>query len=503
MPKSNDAYRFAAYPSAVVYNQPGTTATQNAVQHLLWGDWLSLSKKKDGSWETDGPWFRVRARGKSGWIHQDDFTKDRLLEVNFVDIGQGDGCLIVTPKDEFIVIDAGEKDNMYRFLKWRFNLKKQDKVNFKAFVITHPDKDHYYGFRDLFAEPSVKVETVYHNGIVERKASKGLGPEKTFNGITYLDDHISTQAQLQKLLRRETRQNSRRVYPELLRAALQSSRVGQIKMLSARDKYLPGYGSGNFRLQVLSPALEQCPDRKPRLRRFGDNGKTKNGHSIVLKLVYDKVSLLLGGDLNIPSENYLLQHYTGIDPDTINTANARKAFVTNARKTFGVDIAKACHHGSSDFRELFLQAVDPIATIISSGDEESYSHPRPDALGTFGRHGRGKRPLIFSTELARSTRETIKNPNRLRQEVDEWRAVASDPQKSPSSRERAKKKVDKILDETLTRSVAIYGMITVRTDGKKAIIAQKLEQPRSNKSKWDIYELLPDSNGGLVYTSKH
>src|SRR5215207_5961693 len=84
-------------------------------------------------------------------------------------------------------------------------------------------------------------------------------------------------------------------------------------------------------------------------------------------------------------------------------------FVTDSsvvRETFEADVAKACHHGSADFTDLFLRAVNPTAAIVSSGDNESYAHPRPDALGAFGKCGRGSRPLIFSTELARSVTQT-------------------------------------------------------------------------------------------------
>ena len=38
-------------------------------------------------------------------------------------------------------------------------------------------------------------------------------------------------------------------------------------------------------------------------------------------------------------------------------------------------------------------------------------------------------------------------------------------------------------------NVAKYGMITVRTDGERVIIAQKLEKKRSPGQKWDLYEL--------------
>lgn len=57
-------------------------------------------------------------------------------------------------------------------------------------------------------------------------------------------------------------------------------------------------------------------------------------------------------------------------------------------------MAKACHHGSGDFRDDFLAGINALVTIISSGDNESYAHPRPDTLGAMGKAGRGTRPLI-------------------------------------------------------------------------------------------------------------
>jgi len=122
-----------------------------------------------------------------------------------------------------------------------------------------------------------------------------------------------------------------------------------------------------------------------------------------------------------------------------------------------VDVAKSCHHGSADFSSEFLRAINPIATIISSGDEEPYCHPRPDTLGTIGKHSRGERSLIFCTELARSSKEYV------------------ELEKSNSSKKRE-------------RVVTVYGMINVRTDGEKVVIAQKLEQAASSRN-WDIHKL--------------
>ena len=97
--------------------------------------------------------------------------------------------------------------------------------------------------------------------------------------------------------------------------------------------------------------------------------------------------------------------------------------------------------------------------------------------------GRGERPLIFSTELARSTREftpVIKFLEELRGFEAEL-AAESDPKK----REAIQKKMEARRD----RNVAVYGMITLRALGDTVILAQKLEVPRNAGSKWDIYEL--------------
>jgi beta-lactamase superfamily II metal-dependent hydrolase len=106
----------------------------------------------------------------------------------------------------------------------------------------------------------------------------------------------------------------------------------------------------------------------------GNTGFTKNGHSVVLRLTYGNVRMLLGGDLNIPSEKLLLKTLMGEDVPEKKTE--RTTFINSARKKLEVDIAKSCHHGSADFSSLFLGAVNPIVTVISSGDDEPHSNPR-------------------------------------------------------------------------------------------------------------------------------
>lgn len=468
---------FAAYSAPFIRAAPGSSTK---VQQLLWGDFVTRFP------ETEGEWVRVRGRGEDGWLRESELQEERLLEVNFVDVGQGDGCFIVTPEDRFLLIDAGEESNMFRFLRWRFNLGADpDRViRFQAAVLTHPDLDHYGGFRRLLASSQLRFDTLYHNGIVERTGSDVLGPRVKVGNRLFLTDIIVDRDALGTIIDDDVLVG-RKFYPGMMRNAARDGRVDDIRMLCSEDGFLPGYETGDLRIEILGPVPEPDAAGRRRLRWFTDAGKTKNGHSVALRMRYNDVSILLGGDLNTHSERWLLQHYAGGDAQA-------------ARAVFRSDIAKACHHGSADFTSDFLRAVDAIATIVSSGDDESHAHPRPDALGAIGKFGRGERPLIFSTELARSTRDVINSPAALKAKIAELLALR-DAAQDAAARAAITAAIHKALD-IVDRSVAVYGMIALRTDGRRVLIAQKLEKPRpQTREEFDVHLLEPDASGELVY----
>ena len=500
---SKPVRHFAGYPATVVFAEPGdqTKNGKGELEQLLWGDYVGVrGPSKDG-------WVRICTRHVSeGWVREAEIQKDRLLEVIFVDIGQGDGSLVVTPDDKHILIDAGQRDNFVRFLRWRYP-QFAKKREFEAIVISHPDADHYAGFEDLFTDNSLNVfvGTIYHNGIIERAAAKKsdtLGPRVKVGKQFYLTDVVRDQARLEEILADEANWKKKK-YPTMLKRALDSERIGDIRMLCEVDKHLPGYESGKkVSIEVLGPVIEPDQNGDARLRWFGsssETGPTKNGHSVVLRLRYGNVSLLLGGDLNIPSEKLLLGHHTGMNIPPTNEEE-RRLIVEAARKVFQVDVAKSCHHGSADFSDLFLAAVNPIATVISSGDEEPHAHPRSDTLGTIGKFSRGARPLIFSTELSRSANEAIKRPSLVR---EEFRAAQREIEaaETPKAKEKALEAFEKLV-KTIQRSISTYGAVNVRTDGKCVVIAYKIESPTFKDKMWDIYKLEPDG-GVLRFTSKH
>ena len=92
---------------------------------------------------------------------------------------------------------AGPGSNMRRFLSWRFNLKLDHReergerhevgriIKLLFTVISHSDSDHYEGFQEIFDSRSFKFDTVYHNTLVERPASKTtakLGQREKIDG---------------------------------------------------------------------------------------------------------------------------------------------------------------------------------------------------------------------------------------------------------------------------------------------------------------------------------
>ena len=72
------------------------------VRQILWGDWL----KVDGE-EADG-WLRIVWSPKTNprmlFIPKADTVANRPLEIVFLDVGQGDGAVLITPEDHGVLV---------------------------------------------------------------------------------------------------------------------------------------------------------------------------------------------------------------------------------------------------------------------------------------------------------------------------------------------------------------------------------------------------------------
>jgi hypothetical protein len=391
-----------------------------------------------------------------------------------IDVGQGDGILVRTPDDLWHMIDAGvpnARQMLHRgapnFLRWKFKTDlRRDRVSLENVIVSHPDFDHFGGFLDIFSERlgretfPVDVANLYHSGVGRFAATPKSGTwvegrvppfPRGYRGVRR-DGRFITELLTGKTSFRNPPRPLSESFGEFARAA--ANKAGTIKRLSAADGFLPGYESGDLVIRVLGPIEEELEGGGSGLRMLSSDSKTVNGHSIVLRLDYGQARILLTGDLNDSSQRLLLSYV----PET----------------QFAADVVKACHHGAEEVDTAFSKALQARATVISSGDNESYSHPRPVLMGASGRYGRESRgptgevmpPLVYSTELARSI--ALAHAANVRVPVPspgETDYVASGSQVQPEDGD-----FEPFSRLPLSTDL-IYGLVNVRTDGRNILCA--------------------------------
>lgn len=528
------------YEKASLYNRSGS-----AVRQVLWGDWLEVAEPQDipqGSQNSD-TWLWVRW----AWSHPDPakrmvykikrkFTQSaRPLEIIFVDVGIGDGAVLITPErdtgtdavnlareERVIVIDAGKNKAMREFLDGRFKAYRKG-FDFHAAIITHSDLDHYGGFSSLVSNKKITFRHLYHNGIAELSSAEdwsrvGGVRNAPASNVDYVDKLVVTDAQARATFDPALGRTNK--YARIFASGIEKGNLGDFSMLGVnigakenppgaeRDHYwVPGFAPSagrEYTIEVLGPWVEYpFGPGDPALRVFEDSlSHTKNGHSVLLRLAFGNFSVLFGGDLNRASERFLLQKYAGIEAWPEGDAAARNEMIGKASKALSSDVMKTCHHGASDVTDEFLMAVNPAAFVISSGDQDAnYVHPRPDLLGRLGRAGRGDAPVLLSTELQRSTRDidNSKLVARLTREIKELTACDAAAHTAAGFEESRAEELAGLLEDfadLALPSVAVDGAIYVKTDGDLLIAAFKKET-QDPKSKWFYYAYRLTAEGTL------
>ena len=89
----------------------------------------------------------------------------RGLEIDFLDVGQGDGIIIQLPDDKVFAVDGGSSSNdkLAKYVIEPF-LKASAIEKIDAWFISHPDSDHYNGL----LECQEKIQKIYLTKLVQK-----------------------------------------------------------------------------------------------------------------------------------------------------------------------------------------------------------------------------------------------------------------------------------------------------------------------------------------------
>ncbi len=182
-----------------------------------------------------------------------DTGSDSNMSVHFIDVGQGDSTLIISPKGDAMLIDAGNNgvgDDVIAYMK------KQGIEKLEVLIGTHPDADHIGGLDTVIYE--YDVESFYM-------------PRKSHTTKTFKDVLLAAKEKGLKI---------------------KEAKIGETFMIGEEVK-----------CEILNPVKEY--------------GNDNNLWSAVVRIEYGKRSFLFMGDAEVENESDILEYGEYVDSDVI------------------------------------------------------------------------------------------------------------------------------------------------------------------------------------------
>jgi competence protein ComEC len=253
--------------------------------------------------------FDIAFWNTRGWFRKN-------LSITFIDVGHGDSILIEFPKGKRMLMDGGglHEDrfdigkNVIAPILWKKKVRKID-----ILALTHPDPDHLKGLN--FIASHFSIGQFWDNGV------RG-------DSESYL-----------------------RLEETLLRK--------QVKRCSLNDQTPPQMIHG-VQLSFFNPPVMKV------LPTTSQNPSLLNNQSLVMKIQFRKITILLTGDIEQEAEYRIM----------------RKGFPIKA------DLLKIPHHGSaSSSTQAFLERVKPSTAILSVSERTLGKLPHPEVLRRYDRLG--------------------------------------------------------------------------------------------------------------------
>ena len=252
---------------------------------------------------------------------QDDATlvPDGTLEVKVLDVGQGDCILITFPDGQVMVMDIGSEfgsTSPWNVIDGELKAKGIDTIDYM--FLSHTDYDHSREVEKLAENYQIKS---FYFPVANMDTSSTW--EKAYNAAkseTYVENGETKQAQF-------------------------NENIGAFRLETA-----------SWRMKCYSFDEADYPNVKN-----SSDAETKNSISPICLLEYADRTIVLTGDANFETEEYILA----------------KGYLNN----IDADVLKVGHHGSaSSTSDEFLDKIDCEYAIISCGADNDYGHPTSQAL---------------------------------------------------------------------------------------------------------------------------
>lgn len=236
-----------------------------------------------------------------------------MFRISVLDIGQGDAILLDTPHGQHILVDSGPSSATLGVLNQYLAAPRE----LRLVVASHNHADHIGGFPAIFAEYPVRE--------------------------VWLSGAITTT----------------NVYINWLKAVKASSATTKLAAAQVHETI------DGVELTIIHPP------------QTVEGNQLEDAHdgTVVIKVSYGAVSVLLTGDLATRHEEEIL-----------------------ARDRVGVaaTILKVAHHGSKyASSEEFLDAVHPAVAVLSAGADNKFGHPHQEVLNKLSK----RNTPLYRTDL--------------------------------------------------------------------------------------------------------